>query len=112
MLEKRGISILRLFPALITTLVIFFRFFKNCARTYLVPLTMQDKYDKHQLLEVFEQAGLDLHSVIQTLNTHHELLCENVKVLSGIMDERTGLKERIRILELEVLIRILKKINQ
>ena len=69
-------------------------------------------YDKHQLLEVFEKAGLDLHNVIQTLTTHHDLLCENERVLSGIMDERTGLKERIKILELEVLIRIMKKLHQ
>ena len=73
---------------------------------------MQQPYNKQQLLEVFEQAGLDMDNLIQTLTSNRDLLRDNVGILSGIMDENTTLREQIKVLELDIMIRILKKIKE
>lgn len=73
---------------------------------------MQQPYNKQQLLEVFEQAGLDMGNLIQTLTSNRDLLRDNVGLLAGIMDENTALREQIKVLELDIMIRILKKISE
>jgi hypothetical protein len=73
---------------------------------------MQQPYNKHQLLEVFEQAGLDVDNLILTLTSNRDLLRDNVGLLAGIMDENTTLREQIKVLELDIMIRILKKISE
>jgi hypothetical protein len=73
---------------------------------------MTPLYSKENLLQFFGNAGLEIPSLLRTLSQHVEQLKDNASILGGLMDEQTHLQERVKILELEVLIRILKKINE
>jgi hypothetical protein len=73
---------------------------------------MQPLYSKQDLTKFFASAGLEIPSLLRTLTQNLELLKDNVSVLGGLMDEQTHLHERVKILELEVLIKILRKIEE
>jgi hypothetical protein len=73
---------------------------------------MQPSYSKQDLTKFFASAGLEIPSLLRTLTQNVELLKDNVSVLGGLMDEQTHLHERVKILELEVLIKILRKIEE
>ena len=73
---------------------------------------MQPSYSKQELTNFFASAGLEIPSLLRTLTQNADLLKENASILSGLMDEQTHLHERVKILELEVLIKILRKIGE
>jgi hypothetical protein len=58
---------------------------------------------------LLDRAGLKLPKVINNLNHNLTANKETFAVVRGIMDSRTELTEKIKILELELFIAILKK---
>lgn len=62
-----------------------------------------------KLPELLEQVGLKLPQVIDNLSSKLISDKENYAVVRGIMDTKTRLTERVKLLELELFIEVLKK---
>ena len=63
-----------------------------------------------KLPELLNQVGLTLPQVIDNLNSNLMVNKQNFDVIRGIMDTKTRLTERVKLLELELFIEVLRKI--
>ena len=54
-------------------------------------------------------AGVHLPAVVATLQSHLVESKEHYQTLNGIMDKRTKLEQKVKLLELELFIEVLKK---
>lgn len=63
-----------------------------------------------QLPALLNQVGLELPNVIDNLNSTLKANKENFAIVKGIMDNKTQLTERIKLLELELFIAVLRKL--
>ena len=63
-----------------------------------------------KLPELLNQVGLTLPQVIDNLNSNLMVNKENYAAVKGIMDTKTRLTERVKLLELELFIAVLRKL--
>lgn len=70
---------------------------------------MQNKMNEVQVLDFMKKAGLKPSRVIDSLESQVKASKENFELLSGMMNHRTRLTEKIKVLELELFTRLLKK---
>jgi hypothetical protein len=69
-----------------------------------------NKYSELPFTQLVAGVGLNLPSLINNLNDTLTASKENYNVLKAIMDPKTELTERVKLLELELFIAVLKKL--
>jgi hypothetical protein len=69
-----------------------------------------NKYSELPFTQLIAGVGLSVPSLINNLNETLSASKENYSVLKAIMDPKTELTERVKLLELELFIAVLKKL--